>query len=80
MTNVIDIHKAKAERNAPDADCVISDGHGGTLYLYAIDYRLDSRVFSATIAARSFEEAERHAEAMRKSATVAGWIKARGIL
>jgi hypothetical protein len=78
MTNVIDINKAKAERDAPDADCVISDGNGGQLYLYAIDYRLDGREFTATIAARSFPEAERHARAMRKSASVAGWIKARG--
>jgi hypothetical protein len=78
MTNFGDINKA--EPYAADTDCVISDGHGGRLYLYAVDYRLDSRLFSTTIAAHSFEEAELHAEAMRNSATVAGRIKARGIL
>jgi hypothetical protein len=78
MTDFRDINKV--EFVGANAGCVISDGHGGSLYLYAVDYWLDSRLFTTTIAAHSFDEAELHAEAMRKSATVAGRIKARGVL
>lgn len=71
---VIDLQKVKADREAPDADCIKRDEYGRPLYTFGLEYELDGKTFTVSIVAPSMDEAERHASSMRNSVTVYGQI------
>jgi hypothetical protein len=76
MTDIIDIQRARASRDQPDADCVRKDDYGRALYLFALHYEMDSHTWGTEVWAYSWEDAEARVAAMRDSLCVSGQMMA----
>lgn len=79
---LVDLGKARALReaalNGPDPDCIIGDGEGRTMYLFAVDWHHDGRRWTIQIAAYDWEDAEARLASIKSSGTVVGTIVAQG--
>jgi hypothetical protein len=73
-TNVIDLQRIKADREAPDADLMQRDDYGRPMYSYGLEYRMDGQTWTVSLMAYSLEDAEQRAQAMRETISVYGQI------
>lgn len=80
MSEIVDFGAERAARVEPDPDCRMVDAQGHSLELYAIDYRMGGVIFTMTIWAGSFAEAEARVAAMRESLVLVGQVVSRGEL
>lgn len=73
---VIDLDRARAARELPDAEHIQYDQFGRPMYRFALTYEMDGKVWGSEVWAYSFEDAERRAAAIRLSLSVAGQVHA----
>lgn len=71
---VIDLDRARAAREQPDAEHIRQDQFGRPMYRFALAYVMDGKTWSAEVWAYSFEDAEQRVAAMRASLSVAGQV------
>lgn len=74
--SIINFDKIRETREWPDAQFVRKDENGQAMYLFALEYKIGTSMWSAQIWAYSFEDAEMRVKAMRKSLTVCGQLHA----
>ncbi|MCK9514110.1 MAG: hypothetical protein M0R28_23165 [Pigmentiphaga sp.] len=79
---LIDLDKARALReaalNGPDTDCIIGDGEGRAMLLFAVDWEHEGRRWTVQIAAYDWEDAEARLASIRSSGAVVGMVVAQG--
>lgn len=69
--NIIDLNDHRP-KDTPDADCVMVDDDGVTMYRYALEYSMGRSRWSAEIWAYSMEDAQNRVDAMRQSLVLLG--------
>jgi hypothetical protein len=74
MAELIDIERARAAQNAPDADCLSTDPEGHPVFLFAVGYRHNGRRYSVDIWARSEQDAIDHVASMRRTLWLEGKV------
>jgi hypothetical protein len=62
--NIIDLTKARNEREAPDPEFVHKDEFGRSLYVYSLSYQHGDSEFSFHIPAYNIEDAQAHVASM----------------
>ncbi|MBZ7927670.1 hypothetical protein LAC81_37680 (plasmid) [Ensifer adhaerens] len=71
---IIDLQQVRSALEAPDRDCVSQDAFGRPLFHYGLEYRFDGRVWTLSLEAYSFEEAERRVAEIRAGLHLYGQI------
>ncbi len=76
---IVDLDQIRAQREAPDADCLRRDQHGRPMGVYGFEYQVDGRTWSFSIEAYSHEDAERHMAAIRQGVNFVGQLSRTGV-
>lgn len=78
MTDILNLAEARDKRDGPDAEHIDRDGYGRRLYRYTCSYRIGRSEYTLYLWAYDFEDAERHADAVRAGLVVDGQVYIEG--
>jgi hypothetical protein len=76
MADVLDLNEKRNEREAPDPHLVRKDDFGRPIYVFGVEYRMDSKDWTFRVWAYDLADAEKRVEAIRSGARVYGQIMA----
>jgi hypothetical protein len=71
---VLELIKIRKGDNDPDMPFVIADGEGRLIFRFALEYKMNGKIWATDIWAYSFEDAEDRIAAMRRSLTICGQL------
>lgn len=74
MADIVDFNAARDKRDGPDEQFVTTDQHGRKMFAFCFEYQMESRVFTVSLFAYDFEDAEKRLVAMRETLSLAGQI------
>lgn len=70
--------KREQEANGPDPDCIVYDGDGRAMDIFAVDWEHDGRRWTVQIAAYDWADAEARVVSMKAGLHVTGQVVAKG--
>lgn len=79
---IVDLGEVRSRReqaaNGPDPDCIVYDGEGRAMGIFAVDWEHDGRRWTVQIAAYDWADAEARVASMKAGLHVTGQVVAKG--